>query len=561
LIISVHPQSSGRVATSPLRLVALGGLGEIGMNCMVLEADGDAIVIDCGVMFPDRELGVDVIHPDFRWIAERRDRLRGIVLTHGHEDHIGGLPYLLRQANVPVLGPPYALELVRRRLAEHEGIRSVDLRPTRVRTPFRLGCFEVEPIRVTHSIADATALAIRTPAGLVVHTGDFKIDEHPPDGQAFDRERLAQLGDEGVRLLLSDSTNAWVAGRSGEESTVHAKLGELVARAPARVVVSVFASNVHRLRALFSVARDTGRHVVLLGRSVRTHVETATRLGYIPDPGALLVHPDDARELPRSQLLAIATGTQGEALAALARLAADRHPALTLEPGDEVVHSARIIPGHEQIVYRMINDFERRGVTVRFAATDPGVHVSGHAHADEQRIMLSLVRPRGFVPVHGTFLHLKRHEALARSMGVTDTLVVENGAVVEVGGDALRVVDQAPVGRVHVDAGEEIPEAVLRDRARLAELGMAVAVVRVDGRGRPVGEPQIVTRGVLHEEEETEVVADACRFVAEDLAGWSSPELSLDPVDVEERARRALKRYFGRRLGRKPLTWAVVVPP
>lgn len=526
---------------------------------MALEADGDRIVIDCGVMFPDRELGVDVIHPDFRWLLDAPERLRAIVLTHGHEDHIGGLPYLLRRIPVPVYGPPYALELVRRRLTEHDRIRNVDLRPTRPRTPFRVGCFEVEPIRVTHSIADATALAIRTPAGLLVHTGDFKIDDHPSDGETFDAERFRQLGDEGVRLLLSDSTNAWVPGRSGDERTVQDALLELVRAAPARVVVSVFASNVHRLRAVLQVARDTGRRVLLLGRSVRTHVETATRIGYLPDTSTLLVPEDEAASVPREQLLVIATGTQGEAPAALARLAQDRHAALTLEPGDEVIHSARIIPGNEQTVYALINQLERRGVTVRFAATDPGVHVSGHAHADEQRDVLELVRPRGFVPVHGTFLHLKRHDALARSMGVPESLVVENGDVVEVDEDGMRVVDQAQVGRIHVDAGEEIPSQVLRDRALLAELGMAIAFVRVDSRGCPVGEPEVITRGVVHEEQEPETVAGARRFVADELTGWTSPRLDFDPYEIEDRARRALKRYFGRQLGRKPLTWAVVV--
>ncbi len=529
------------------------------MNCMALEAEGDRLVVDCGVMFPDRELGVDVIHPDFGWLLAHPERLRAIVLTHGHEDHIGGLPYLLRRIPVPVYGPPYALELVRRRLTEHEQIRNPDLRPTRPRTPFRVGCFEVEPIRVTHSIADATALAIRTPAGLVVHSGDFKIDTDPPDGERFDAERLRELGDEGVRLLLSDSTNAWVEGRAGDERSVRDVLAELVARAPARVVVSVFASNVHRLRSLFEIARETDRRVALLGRSVRTHVETASRLGYLPDVGSLVVSSDDAARLPRSQLLAIATGTQGEPPAALARLARDAHPALGLEPGDEVIHSARVIPGNEQIVYRLINDLERRGVTVRFAATDPGIHVSGHAHAGEQRTMLELVRPRAFIPVHGTFLHLKRHEALAREMGVVESALVENGAVVEIDDAGVRVVDEAHVGRVHVDAGEEIPDRVLADRALLAELGMAVAFVRVDRRGRPLGEPQIVTRGVFHEEAEPDVTEDARRFVADELLSWKSPALEVDPAEVEERARRALRRYFGRRLGKKPLTWAVVV--
>jgi ribonuclease J len=544
-----------------LRLVPLGGLGEIGMNCMALECEGDIVVVDCGVMFPDRELGVDVVHPRFDWLAARRDRVRAVLVTHGHEDHIGALPYLARELDAPIYGPPYALELIKARFSEreHDGLDRPELVATRPGQRFRVGAFEVEPIRVTHSIPDATALALHTKAGTVVHTGDFKIDEAPADGEVFDEARLRALGDEGVRLLLSDSTNAWSPGESGPERDVAEALAHLVARAEKRVIVSLFASNVHRLRALLDIARETGRVACLLGRSLERHLETAIATGYLRDPAGLVVPPEAAKNVARERLLVLATGTQGEAPAALSRLAEDRHPALTLEPGDEVILSARIIPGNEQHVFSLVNHLERRGIRCRFRTTDPEVHVSGHAHAGEQKRMIELVRPDAFLPVHGTFLHLRRHAELAESLGVKDTLVVENGAVVELSDQGLAVVDQTVTGRVHVDAGEEIPDVVLRDRARLAELGIALVVIPVDRRGSLAGHPDVITRGVVDEEEETELLADARAFVADELEGYATPKRDLDDEELADIGRRALKRYFARHLGRKPLTYGVVV--
>ncbi len=535
------------------------------MNCLAVEHDGAIVVIDCGVMFPDRELGVDVIHPDFRWLLERRDQVRAILVTHGHEDHIGALPYLLREVQAPVHAPPYALALVRERLEEHDLPREPVLLATRPGARFSAGPFDIEPVRVTHSIPDATALVIRTPAGILVHTGDFKIDPRPADGERFDEARLGAVGDEGVLCLLSDSTNAWAAGESGAEADVTEALDALVAGADARVVVSIFASNVHRLRALFELARRHGRRVCLLGRSLTRHLAVGIETGYLADPGSLLVHPDGARSVPRRELLVVATGTQGEAPAALARLAEGKHPALELEPGDEVILSARIIPGHEQGVYAVVNALERLGVRTRFRTTDPAVHVSGHAHAEEQRRMLELVRPRFFVPVHGTLMHLKRHAELARATGVEDALVVENGSIVGVSADGLRVTGHAPSGRVHVDAGEEVPDDVLRDRARLAELGIAVAVVLVSERGELDGAPEVVTRGVVTEEREPELVADARTFLADEIGDWLARKrrgrAEVDPIEIEERTRRALKWFLGKRVGRRPLTYAVVVRP
>ncbi|MFW5875708.1 MAG: ribonuclease J [Myxococcota bacterium] len=543
---------------SSLRIVPLGGLGEIGMNCMAVEQGSDLVLVDCGVMFPFRELGVDVIHPSFEWVLARRDQLRGVVLTHGHEDHIGAVPYLLREVSVPVYGPPHALTLVRYRMREEAPHITPDLRPTEPRRPFELGSFGIEPVRVTHSIPDATALILTTGVGTVVHTGDFNIDEEPLDGQHFDADRLAEVGESGVRLLLSDSTNVDFEGDSGRERTVVDTLERVVTEAPHRVVVSLFASNLHRLAAVIELARRTGRKLLLLGRSLRTHVRAGVELGRLRDPSALLVPEDRVQDFPRERLLVVATGTQGEAPAALARLASGRHPVLRLEPGDTAILSSRIIPGHEQTVFAMVNNLLRRGVEVVTRLTEPGIHVSGHAAREEQRRMVELVQPRAFMPVHGTYHHLTRHAQLARDAGVDDTLVVENGAVVEVDDTGMRVADRAPVGRVHVDAGEPIHEDVLRDRALLGELGMALVVLQVDREGRLASPPEIVTRGVIHDEAEAELVSGAQQHVA-DVLGGQGPRPGDELPELEERARRALRRYLVRSLGRKPLTYAVAV--
>ncbi len=418
-LASVAPETSRRGA---LRLFALGGLGEIGMNCLALEQRGEVLLVDCGVTFDDRRLGIDVVHPDFT--ALEAYRIVGLFVTHGHEDHIGAIPYFLRRFDVPVYGPRYALGLVRERAAQHEILDHVHLHEIAPRARVAVGSFEVEPIRVTHSIADATALAIRTDAGLVVHTGDFKFDETPPDGETFDVARFQDLGRQGVRLLLSDSTNIDARGPTGSEEGVAVAIDDIVAGSEQAVVVAMFASNVHRLRILGDIARRHGRKLVALGRSVSTHARvarsTARSTGdhagapYLEWPSDLVWPADRARELPRRALLGVATGTQGEEAAALARLARGEHQAFELVAGDVVVMSSRVIPGNEAAVVRVMGDLLRRGVELRTWWSDRAVHVSGHAHRDEQRRMIELVRPRAFVPLHGTLHHLFRHAELAR---------------------------------------------------------------------------------------------------------------------------------------------------
>lgn len=544
-----------------VRFVPLGGLGEIGMNCMAVETGGRRIVLDCGLAFDGRNLGVDTLHADFGYVLDEPERLEAIVLTHGHEDHIGAVPHLLAARAVPVYGPPYALSLLKEKLAWDgpPGLEA-DLRPIRPGEAFTAGPFEIEPFRVTHSMPDCTGLIFRTPAGVVVHSGDFKIEEAPTDGEGFDFDRLARLRDEeGVRLLFSDSTNSVTDGTTGTEAEAHASLEPLIREAEGRVVVTLFASNVHRLRALTEIAKVTGRKLCLLGRSLQMHARLGALHGYLDGLDAVRVPRDKARALPREKVLVLATGTQGEPPAAFARLANGTHPDLELEPGDRVIHSARIIPGNEKEVHHLINALERRGVEVIWKRIAPGIHVSGHAHRDEQRRLIELLRPRSFVPVHGTYLHLRRHGEIAEACGVEDVLVVENGAVVELSPERMEVVGAAATGRVYRERGQEISERVIKDRALLAELGVAMVSVVVDDRGRPLGPVDILTRGVLHEDENEDMLDDACDYVFEALTRSRRVQERPDDETLEIEAKRALKRFFAKSLGRKPLCYGVIL--
>lgn len=553
--------------TPAVRFVPLGGLGEIGMNCMAMEStseDGrdDLVIIDCGVLFDGRGLGVDVIHADFEHLFDRKDAIRALVLTHGHEDHLGAVSWFLRDfPDVPVYGPPYALALVKNRIAEHTWHRgrTLDLRPIARGERFTIGPFTFEPFQVTHSMPECMGLAIETPAGLVVHSGDFKIDDAPPDGDRFDEERLTALRFQGVRLLLSDSTNALSEGHSGGERDVAETLEELVAAAKERVIVSLFASNLHRMRALFDVARRTGRRVALFGRSIETHVRIGRELGILEDPGDVLVKREQSREIPRGKLLVLCTGSQGEAPAALPRLASGEHPDLALDRGDLVILSSRVIPGNERPILDLVETLARRGIRVLHRANDPRVHASGHAHRGEQRRLVDLVEPTAFLPVHGTFVHLEAHAALAREAGVKDTVVALNGTVVELTPDTLRVAGQVWSGRTYVDrGGEAVDGRVIGERKALAEGGVVVVSVVVDRLGRLIGDPKMDGRGVLHPEDVADVAEDLADAIERELPDLRTSRDGPDDVEIRDHVARITRRFFQREIGRKPPTLVLV---
>jgi ribonuclease J len=527
-----------------VRLVALGGLGEIGMNCMSIECGDHRLIVDCGITFPDHPFGTDVIRPDFRYLSEVKKRNQALWLTHGHEDHIGAVAYLLREHALPIYGPPYTLALVRERLAENPPKRDPELTPIVPRQRYSFGPFEAEPVRVTHSIADATSLALRTPQGLIIHTGDFKIDPSPGDHEHFDHERFRALGDEGVRLLMSDSTNVDSDGSAGSEQGVAASLTELVEDAHGRVVIALFASNTHRLRAVLDVARRTHRKVCWLGRSVQTHSRVAAEVGYLERWDDLVITPAQAAILPRQRVLFAATGSQAERASALARIAQRTHPTVALESGDTVILSSRIIPGNDRPVSGLVDALLRQGVQVIERRTDRTVHVSGHAHRDEQRTMLTLVRPQSFVPVHGTLHHLTRHAELARSVGVSDTVVAQNGDVIELADERVRVVDRTTAGRVHVQRGADVADEVVADRSRLAEFGAVAVSLVIDGRGQLSAPPQIHARGVQLPDDQGEWLRQA-RIVVKRALRYATDDGGLDDMEgLREALRRRLTRFF-----------------
>jgi len=540
---------------SSLSVFALGGLGEVGMNCLALEQRGEVMLVDCGVTFDHRGLGVDVVHPDFSALEPYRDRIAGLFVTHGHEDHIGAIPYLLARFDVPVWAPAHALALIRMRLAEHGRGKERDkphvLHEAMVREVHRVGTFEVEPIRVTHSIADATALAIRTEAGVVIHTGDFKFDPTPPDDEAFDIDRIDELGEKGVALLMSDSSNIDASGETGSERGVGDSLHRITAKASNAVVVAMFASNVHRLRMLGEIARHTKRKIVLLGRSVEAHAKVARATGYLDWPSDL-VHPADrVSEIPRAQVLAIASGTQGEWRGALSRIARGDHPHFQLTEGDTVVISSRTIPGNDLGVFAVMSHLLRRNVQLHTWISDRDVHVSGHAHRQEQKRMLELVRPRAFIPLHGTLHHLTRHAALAAEVGVKHTCVIENGDVATLDDAGVRKTSKVPVGRVHCAFGRAIPPPQLRERVILA--GEGVVAVTVVERVAAEPEVHIVTRGAIDEIAEASILADARRAATAAFGDVASAE------PPEERVRIAVRHVFRESIGFKPITLVTLV--
>lgn len=481
-----------------VRIVPLGGLGEIGMNCLALEQPEGIVVIDCGVEFPFSDLGVDVMHPDFSYLLEARDKVCGLFVTHGHEDHIGAIPYLLRELRVPIWGPAHALGLIRRRLREHELDRErIEMTLAEPGHTYQVGPFSIEPVRMSHSIVEASALSVKTAAGTLVHSGDFNLDADPPDGEPTDQARLRELGQQGVRLLLSDSTNVDVEVRPGSERGVGAALGRLIAGSPARVVVVLFSSNVQRLLLLGQIAQKSGRKLCLLGRSLRTHVEVAQDIGRLDWPSDLVVPVEVAADLPRDQVLVLAGGSQAEERSAMRRVSRGAFPALKLEAEDSVVFSSRVIPGNDRPVFAMMGDLLRQGIDVHSRASDPEVHTSGHAGRSEQSRLIEWLRPAAFLPVHGTLHHLRRHAELARELGVAQTLVVENGKSVICDRNSLSVGSSVPHGKVSIAVGgEAFDEEELKKRAELGRSGLAMVSLAIDSTGKLSGFPRVSTRGV-----------------------------------------------------------------
>jgi len=550
--ISSATQQPSNPAT--LRIIPLGGLGEIGMNLMVIEHGDAAVVVDCGMMFPDAAtLGVDVIVPDMTYLFENAARVKAVLLTHAHEDHIGALPFLVDRIKVPVFGMPLTLGFLRDKLEEF-GIDDVEMRVIRPREVVDAGPFRAEAIRVTHSIVDAVAYAIRTPAGTVIHTGDFKIDHTPIDNLSTDLGALARYGDEGVLLLLSDSTNALVPGHCPSERYVGDALSAAFANAQGRVIFTTFASHIHRIQQVIDLARKHGRRVAMVGRSLVDNSETAAQLGYLNLPRDLRV---DAGNGDR-RVVIMTTGTQGEASSALSRMAVGEHNQVQIERGDTIIVSARTIPGNERAVAHMIDNLYRQGAEVITWDT-ADVHVSGHACQEELKLMLNLTKPRFFIPIHGTLRHLIHHARLAENVGVPHGVVITNGQVAEIDGNSIRVLeDRVANGKVFIDAeAEEVPEIVVRDRQHLAEDGFVIVVVAFDSNGKLVRDPEIITRGLVHVDSNQEML-DEIRRKLVGMFAETPPEELRDSEMLQDSMRTMLKRYFRKSMGRRPMILPVV---
>lgn len=545
-----------------LRVAALGGLGEFGLNLLVLETEAGALAIDCGVMFPDDSmLGIDKVIPETTYLDQLGDRLRAIVLTHGHEDHIGALPYVLRGRDIPIYGTPLTLAMVRERLRE-SGIEGAALRPLACGEPFDLAPFRIEALRTSHSIPDSVGLAVATPAGMVVHTGDFKLDQTPLDGRRTDLGRLAELGRAGVLLLLSDSTNAEREGITPSEREVGGYLEPIFRAARGAIFLSTFSSHLHRMQQALDLAARFGRRVVLAGRSIVSNFAIAEELGEISFARGLMAELGEARALPRERLLVLAAGSQGEPLSALARIATNDHKQVSIEPGDTVILSSRIIPGNERAIGGLINNLCRRGATV-YHERAARVHVSGHASREELKIVLSLVAPRYFVPIHGEYRQLSRHVQLAVEVGMPaeNCFLLEDGEVLEVGPGRAGKAERISAGRVFVDGEDmgDVGDVVLRDRRHLSEEGLVLAVLAIDQHsGEVVAGPDLVSRGFLLEETSQEVLREA-RAAALDALTTLSADSRTDPLEVKEQVRKALRRFFHRRLGRRPVVVPVVM--
>jgi ribonuclease J len=560
-------QSVPDVSPATLEIVPLGGVGEFGMNMMAMSWEDTTILIDAGVMFPDPDqLGVDLIIPDMAYVEARGSKVKALVLTHGHEDHIGAVPHVMPLFDGPVYGTPFTLALVEPKLEEHGIDAKERLKAVAPRQTVTVGPFTIEFIRVTHSMPDCVALAITTPAGIVLHTGDFKIDQTPIDGQHFDLHRFAELGAQGVLALLADSTNIDRRGFTGPEIEIIEAFEEIFTSTEGKLVVATFSSSIYRMQVLVDLAAQFERKVAFVGRSMVQNSEIAQRLGFLRVPSGMQIRDSDVHNYAAQDVLCIATGSQGEPQAALPRISIDDHRHVRLGPDDTVVFSARAIPGNEKAIARTMSHITRRGADV-ITDTMKHVHVSGHGSAEELKLVLTLARPQYFIPIHGEYRQLAQHARVARRvMGSTDrkvqVLLAEDGDIIQFDRLGARIADKAPTGRVLIDVTRvgEVGEEVLRDRRHLAGDGVVVAVVAISrATGALVGDAEIVARGfVVDEGEQDSLFRDAAHVIGECVAAAKAEERT-DQGLMTEKIRVELRRFFKKRSGRRPLVLPVLM--
>ena len=536
------------------------------MNCMAIRWGDEIVVIDAGLMFPESELlGVDIVVPDISYLLANRDKVRGIVLTHGHEDHIGGLPWVLSELKVPVFGTEFTLALIENKLDEHQLLDGADLREIRPGTRFSIGPFTINPIQVTHSLVDCVALAIHTPLGVLIHTGDFKVDPTPTDNRLFDLHTFAEYGKEGrVLALLQDSTNVERRGYTPSERAVRGKFDEIFSRSERRLFISCFSSSIHRIKLAIDLAWEYKRKVALIGRSMSESTEIALDLGYLDVPEGTMIHPGQIKDHAPGQVCVLISGTQGEPMSALSRAAVDNHKHARIERGDTVVLSSRIIPGNEKTIYRMIDHLFRREAHVIYEdGTSPPVHVSGHASQEELKLIMNLVKPRYLIPIHGEYRQLRLHAELARSMhgAVGQVLLLESGDVLEFDELGARKIEKVPVGRICIDSGSRgdvVEDLIIKDRRHLSEDGFVLPIIAINKlTGSVESIPEIVMRGFAGPIENG-FMQEARRVITNTL-DESTPEEKADYGVIKEKIRADLKRYIGKTTSRRPLIMPVIL--
>ncbi|MFZ0913434.1 MAG: ribonuclease J [Candidatus Korobacteraceae bacterium] len=549
-----------------LQVVPLGGLGEFGMNCMAIRWGDDIIVIDAGLMFPEAELlGVDIVVPDITYLIENRAHVRAIILTHGHEDHIGALPWILSELNVPVYGTEFTLAYVEGKLEEHGQLDDAVLNEIRAGERFKVGPFTINPIQVTHSLVDCVALAIHTPLGIIIHTGDFKVDPTPTDNRLFDLHSFAEYGKEGVLALFQDSTNVERRGYTPSERAVRARFQEIFSRAERRLFITCFSSSIHRIKLTMEQAFENGRKVALVGRSIMESAEIAQDLGYIDAPEGLLIHPAQIRDFPPEKVCVLISGTQGEPMSALSRAAVDNHKHARIQPGDTVVLSSRIIPGNEKAIFRVVDHLFRRDAHVIYDdGSSPPVHVSGHASQEELKLIINLVKPRYFIPIHGEYRQLKLHAEMAGAMynSVGKVMMIESGDILEFDEMGARKTGRVAVGRVCIDSnsmGDVVEDLVIRDRRHLSEDGIVLPIIAINKlTGKVEAPPEIVMRGFSGNTDEDGFLDQARQSVMNTLEA-SSDEEKGDYGMIKEKIRQDLKRFIVKNTSRRPLIMPVIL--
>lgn len=546
-----------------LNIIPLGGLGEIGLNMALFEYGDDIIIVDCGLMFPEPYmLGIDLVIPDIAYLLGNAHKVRGIFLTHGHEDHIGALPFVLRDLNPPIYGTPLTLGFVKEKLKEYDLAEKVDLRVQKPRDVVSAGAFSVEFIRVAHSVVDGCGFAISSPEGVVIHTGDFKIDQTPVDGELTDLPTFSRYGESGVLALMSDSTNIEKEGYTISEKEVGDAFAEIFPTCKGRIIVAAFSSNIHRVQQVVDVAVACGRKILLNGRSMLANVQIARELGYLRMPDNILIDLKELNRLPKEEVCMITTGSQGEPMSALLRIAMDDHKQIKLEEGDTVILSSKFIPGNERAISDLINHLYRRGAEVYYEKVSE-VHVSGHASQEELKLVMNLVRPRYFIPVHGEYRHLVKHSQLAQRVGIPEErcILAVNGNVINFHNGEGGVIANIETGRVFVDGKGigDVSTVVLKDRKHLSQDGMVVVIIAINQtNGEIIYGPDIVTRGFVFVDESQEYLEEVRKLVLDTLAAINM-EAMADWSEVKEEVRRVLRRFFNKTIERRPVILPVIM--